>query len=151
MSTTNASTLVANADQIRDEWLKLVADLVATTESWAKELGWATRRIDAGIEDPEVGNHRAPALLLQENSTRIMLQPIGRAWPSTDGIADLYLMPAYDDIARLFSVNGQWHYFHNYPGQTLGAPRDSDSALPLTKEAFQGILHEMLRHASEIA
>jgi hypothetical protein len=152
MSIGNVSpAATANANQVREEWLRRIGALVDSVEAWAKEMGWATRRIETPIEDSEIGNHRVPALLLQENTTRIMLQPIGRSAPGSDGIADLYWMPAYDDIARLFSVNGLWQYFHNHPGQPNGSPRDTSDALPFTKESFQEILSEMLRHASEIA
>lgn len=150
MSTTNALAPSANADSIRAEWLLRITALVDSVEAWAKEFGWATRRIDTLIEDAEVGNHLAPALLLQENTTRIILQPVGRAEPPTEAYADLYLMPAYDDIARLFFENGSWHLYHEHPGSRAALQPRNGNLKPLTKEAVQEVLNEMLKHASEI-
>src|SRR6266545_3870327 len=62
----------------RQKWIDRVTALVAQVEKWAKELGWATRRIDKKIEDSRVGNHKVPALLMQEGTVRVLLDPIAR-------------------------------------------------------------------------
>src|SRR5205823_3073092 len=83
-----------------DEWLGRLTSLIQQVQKWVQAWGWATRQIDKKMEDPEIGTYRAPALLMQEGTTRLLLEPIGRsAAPDTEGIVDLYLMPAYDDVA----------------------------------------------------
>ena len=63
----------------RAVWIGRVNELVAIVENWAKELGWATRRIEKKLDDARVGKHRVPALLMQADTCRIMLEPVGRS------------------------------------------------------------------------
>src|SRR5258708_6167203 len=106
MPTTNAPAAVENADQLREAWLSRVSALVSSVETWVKELGWSVRRIDKQIKDSQLGTYRAPALIFQGGTSRVMLEPITHAAPGADGVVDLYLMPAYDDIASLYLANG---------------------------------------------
>ncbi len=49
---------------------------------------------------------KRPALLMQEGpSAGLILEPIARSAPGADGVVDLYLLPAYDDIASLYFYN----------------------------------------------
>ena len=73
-----------------------------TVQTWADALGWSTRQIEVTLTDSQIGKYKAPALLLQEDAIRILLEPIGRSAPGAEGVVDLYLMPAYDDIASLY-------------------------------------------------
>ncbi len=59
---------------------------------------------NAPLSDPEV----AWSANVQRGTTRILLDPVARFVPRADGVVDLYLMPAYDDIASLYLVKGQW-------------------------------------------
>ncbi len=132
----------------RSRWIMRVSDLVAQIECWAKELGWATRRIDKTLEDSWIGKHRVPALLLQQDTCRIILEPIGRSAPKAQGVVDLYLMPAYDDIASLYFTRGRWnldylHEFHN------GAKTGDTPSVSLDKKSFGKVLEEMRQHAAE--
>lgn len=135
---------------LRDEWLQRLNSLLDRTEDWADELGWPTRRIDKRMQDSEIGAYTAPALLLQEETTRLLLEPISRTAPGVDGIVELYLMPAYDDIASLFFVNGEWrvHYVIG-DASTESGDRVADSRL-LSKEAFQEAVEQMRRHAASL-
>ena len=83
-------------------WLDGLAALVESVEGWARELGWSTRRIEKRLDDAEIGSYQAPALIMQEETTRALLDPIGRSTPGSDGVVDLYLMPAFDDVARFY-------------------------------------------------
>ena len=68
--------------KLRDEWLARLSDLVETVRGWAEELDWSTRRIEAKMEDSEIGTYKAPALILQRETVRAILEPIGRAAPA---------------------------------------------------------------------
>src|SRR5665213_2832472 len=91
-----------NAVTLRDEWLSRLTDLIENVKSWVEEIGWSTRRIEKRLQDSQIGDYHAPALLLQIETDRVLLDPIGRSAPGVDGVVDLYLMPAYDDIASLY-------------------------------------------------
>jgi len=83
-----------------DEWLDLLADLMSQVKSWAEELGWSTRQIVKKMKDSRLGAYEAPALLMQKETTRVLLDPVTRFAPGADGVVDLYLMPAEDQSRR---------------------------------------------------
>jgi hypothetical protein len=128
------------------DWLCRLSTLVATVESWAKELGWSTRRIEKPMKDSEIGEYRAPALLLQEETIRIMLEPIGRSSPGTEGIVDLYLLPAYDDIATLCYYDDRWNLHYIPPSsESIATIREAEGK-PLSKKTLRTVLAELKKH-----
>ena len=138
---------IPNSDQLREEWLGRLFDLIRTVDGWAKEMQWSTRQIEITLEDSQIGKYKAPALLLQEEATRILLEPITRSAPNADGVVDLYLMPAYDDIASLCFYDGQWHLHYMFPRtETVGDIRDAKAKL-LTADVLQEVLEEMRKNA----
>ena len=133
--------------RILHPWLKLLDGLIDMVKRWADELGWSTKVIPKPMSDSEVGDYRAPALLLQEGVTRILLEPIARSAPGAQGVADLYLMPAYDDIATLYYYDGKWHVHYAKPtGLAVASTREGESR-PLTKASLRDVLAEMTSHA----
>lgn len=147
MATADTSTNRADAvERLRDDWLARLSGLVESVQGWAEALDWSTRRIQTKIEDSEIGDYRAPALIIQKETVRAILHPIGRPTPGVAGVVDFYLMPAYDDIARLLFYDGQWHLHHEFPGSPDIGPRRQDQ--PLSRETFQTVLETMIRNAS---
>jgi len=136
-----------NVQEVQREWLGRLTALVDAVEQWAQELGWSTRRIEKRMEDSEVGSYQAPALLMQEETTRALLEPIGRSAPGADGVVDLYLMPAYDDIASIYFANGAWHLLHTSV-DSAHAPTSQVEAKPLSKETLHDVLRAMRKHAA---
>ena len=132
----------------QQEWLNRLDGLVYQIQRWAKDLGWSTRRIAKKMKDSEVGDYVAPALLLQEETTRVLLEPIARSAPGADGVVDLYLMPAYDDIASLYFSESTWQLHYLWPGTPLGNIRDAEHTR-LSKKSFQKVLEEMKDNATQ--
>lgn len=131
----------------RHAWLDKIQKLVATVNTWAKELGWATKVVEKRMEDAEIGNYKAPALLLQEEMTRLLLEPVARSAPGTDGLVDLYLMPSYDDIASLYYYDGRWNVHYLFEGTSaVGNTREAE-ARPLTKATLRKVFDEMKANA----
>ena len=89
-------------------WLACLAQLIEQVERWSLDLGWQTRRIDKPLTEGDLGTYHAPALALQEGTTRILLEPIARSAPGAEGVVDLYLMPGMDDITTLYYFDGRW-------------------------------------------
>src|SRR5205823_8364245 len=104
--------------QALHRWIVRLAALIHDVGGWAEELGWATKSVDKPMKDAEIGEYKAAGLLLQRDLTRVGLEPIGRAAPGTEGVVDLYLLPAYDDIASLYFYGNRWNL--HYPAH--GAP-----------------------------
>jgi hypothetical protein len=129
------------------DWLALLQRLIASVEAWALEFGWSSKRVEKPMEDSEVGQYKAPALLLQDEAARFLLEPVARAAPGAEGLVDLYLMPAYDDIASLYYYNNRWnlHYMTrlNEPIPNVRQP----AVKPLTKVVFRKVIDELKEHA----
>lgn len=132
----------------RAAWIDAVKTLVDQVETWARQLNWATRRVEKKVEDTWVGNHQVPALLMQEGTCRILLEPIGRSTAGAEGVVDLYLLPAYDDIASLYYYNGRWNLHYVFTGAEPVASVREAQGMPLTREAFEKVLAEMRQGAA---
>ena len=139
---------VADLQQVRDEWLSRLDALVDSVKTWAEEIGWATRVIDKRMDDSELGDYRAPALLMQEGTVRVLLEPISRFAPGTEGVVDLYWMPAYDDIARLYFEHDRWLMHYEFPGSSAPPVIDASTSTLLSRESVQDVLEQMKRHAA---
>jgi hypothetical protein len=128
----------------RAAWIEHINSLVAQVDQWAREMDWSTRRVDKKLDDTRIGKHQVTALLMQADTCRILLEPIGSSAPDVEGVADLYLMPAYDDIARLSFYGGQWHLHYTFQSQD---PIRTEGAA-LSKELLGRVLTEMKANAA---
>jgi len=131
----------------RAAWIQRVSDLVKSVEGWAKDLGWSTKRIDKKIEDARLSNHKAAGLVMQEDTVRILLEPISASAPGADGLVDLYLMPGYDDVASLYHREDGWHVQYVFPTQNAVAAIKEGESRPLSKKTLRAVLDEMKKHA----
>lgn len=129
------------------DWMVRLWPLVRSVKAWGEELGWATRLIEKKLEDSRIGKYQAPALLMQEGTDRILLEPVGRSAPGTEGVVDLYLMPAYDDIATLYFYDGRWNLHFATGTDPVDTVRDVPSK-PISKETLQEVLQEMRRNGA---
>jgi hypothetical protein len=131
----------------RHKWLDRVGKLVGDIELWGEKLGWATRRIEKHLEDSGVGAHKVPALLLQKETVRVLLEPVSPRALGAEGIVDLYLMPSYDDIASLYFREGRWrvHYIFQGRGEAAAMSEEVESQ-PLSEDIFAAVLEEMKKH-----
>ncbi len=132
----------------RAVWLERVTALVAELEGWAHELGWSTRRLEKSLEDARIGKHRVPALLLQQDLCRIMLEPVGSSAPGSEGVVDLYLMPAYDDIATLLFYQNRWNIHLAFTGENADARTRPAEPRPLSKQTWNAVLDGLRQNAA---
>lgn len=134
-------------DQLRSEWLHRLSVLIENVQNWAEAIGWTTRKIEVMLSDSQLGKYKAPALLLQEDNIRVLLEPIARSAPGAEGVVDLYLMPAYDDIASLYLYDNAWHVHYMLPGTpTVATIRDAE-AKPLSSDVLRDVLEAMKENA----
>ncbi len=131
----------------RHAWLGKLSNLVATVKGWAEELDWATRVVDKTMEDAEIGNYKAPGLLLQNEAVRLFLEPVARVAPDTEGVVDLYLMPSYDDIASLYYYDKRWNVHYRLETEPAARTVLDAEAKPLTKATLRRVFDEMKAHA----
>ncbi len=126
--------------------MERLTPLVHHVRDWAEELGWATRIVDKPQDDSDIGDYMAPGLILQHDWTRVGLDPIANAAPGVEGIVDLYVLPAYDDIARLFYYDDRWRLHYGPPGTPAGADVRETPSKPLTKKAFREVLNDLTKN-----
>lgn len=131
----------------RQKWLERLLKLVTTVKEWAEGQDWSTRIVDKKLEDDEVGNHKAPALLLQDGPVRLFLDPIARSTVGSQGVVDLYLMPAYDDVASLFFYNRKWNLRYTFKQDRTVATVREEETQPLTRESLLRVLIDMKKNA----
>ena len=60
----------------------------------------------------------------------------GALAPGTEGVIDLYLMPAYDDIASIYYSGDRWNLHYLFPDTKNGAPRARGRDLSTDKGGF---------------
>jgi hypothetical protein len=144
---TAMTTKQLEKDQL-EKWVTVLSELVDEVRAWAEARGWTTRSIEKKLADSNLGDYTARGIVLQKEATELLLEPIGRVPPGAEGVVDLYLLPAWDDIADLYYNDGRWRLHYVFPGPSpLGNGQD-DELVPLTEEAFHSILEEMTRHAA---
>ncbi|GAC1472445.1 MAG: hypothetical protein NVSMB9_19660 [Isosphaeraceae bacterium] len=138
----------ANPDVIRDEWISRLDRLVNDIEAWARSLDWTVQRIDKSMKDSVIGLYKAPGLVMQKNFTRILLDPISRTTLGSDGLVDIYLMPALDDVASIYFYEGRWNVHYQLPNsEAITTVRDAE-AKPLTRETLAEVLDGLALHAA---
>ncbi len=118
-------------------WLGQLNALVSNVREWAEEDGWSARIVDKPLEEADIGDYSAPALVLQRDMKRLGLEPVGDAAPGIEGMVDLYVLPAYDDIAKLFFCDGRWRLHSMMDGTKSGLNK------PLTKKVFREVVVQM--------
>jgi hypothetical protein len=138
---------VEDPDREREDWIQLLGGLVREVKAWVQP-DWSTREVEKAMQDSILGAYSAPALLMQRTFTRVLLEPITRFAPGTDGVVDLYLMPAYDDIASLYRAAGEWKLQYEFRGEGSEAGARRTEPLALTRENFLRALDSIAGHAA---
>jgi hypothetical protein len=139
---------VDDPDATRDEWLSRLDDLVAQVRRWAEGAGWRTRVIEKSMRDSVLGPYKAPAMLMQRETVEVILDPVGRFAPGTDGVVDLYLLPAYDDIASLYFVDGAWKLHYAFRDAPVMAGIRQAESMTLDAMSLNRVLDEIAVHAA---
>ncbi len=124
---------IADWETVRDEWVRAVDQLVTEVEGWCEANDWPTRRIEKHIEESKIGEYAVPALVLQADLVKLMLEPAARFVTGADGVADLYRMPQYDDVAVVLWSGGTWQLRYDVSGTPDGA---TEKVEPFTAAAL---------------
>lgn len=141
---------IEDPEKTKADWVKDLEELVARVEGFVKKFGWRTRTIQKSMTDSVLGDYKAPALLMQRETVEVILNPVGRFAPGTEGVVDLYLLPAYDDIAGLYLIDGAWTLnFAFRPTGGGGTPRiNKAEAMPLDEDSLNRVLEEIVAHVA---
>jgi hypothetical protein len=107
MATGNARPVI-DSDAVKREWLDRLSTLVDEVTGWAQASGWRTRRIDKTVTERGLGTYKVPVLFMEKDTVEVVLNPVARFVPGANGAVDLYVAPAYDDIASLYLEGDNW-------------------------------------------
>ena len=142
------SRVIDDPEAAKVEWLGRLEALVADVKRWAEASGWRTRRVTKTVDEPPLGTYKAPLLLMEKEAVEVALNPVARYVPGALGAVDLYLAPAYDDIAGLY-YEGDRRVVHYRPPPDPREPRSEFEVrtMPLAEETIREILGGMLAHA----
>jgi hypothetical protein len=130
-------------------WRDRLNVLVDEVKEWVERAGWRTRTIEKSINDRKLGKYTVPVLLMDKDTLEVALNPVSPLVPGAEGAVDLYLVPAYDDIAGLYFESGRWvvHYaFPRDPNETRSVIETE--ALPLSEETIVRVLSSIASHAA---
>jgi hypothetical protein len=135
MAIAGSEPRIEDPEAVKSEWLGRLESLVRDVKGWAEAAGWRTRRITKTVNERRLGKYEVPVLLMEKEAVEVVLNPVARLVPGADGAVDLYLSPAYDDIASLYFEGDHWvvHYSKRPdPSATNGpveiAPRPYEEA-----------------------
>ena len=132
---------------LRDRWRAALDDLAAKVAEWAERDDWVTKTYAKKMRDSDGVLFEVPSLVIQKGPTRLLLDPIAYDAPGSEGVVDLYLMPAYDDAASLYLVNGRWQIHYVSPDQPAGAGIAPCELIELSEETIKRLLDEIFAHA----
>lgn len=125
-----------------------VTRLVRQVKSWTEPHEWVTKEYPKKMRDGARQLFVVPSLFLQKGPARVLLDPIAFDVPGSDAVVDLYLMPAYDDLASLYLIGGEWmiHYPLAAGDQETPSMQEADS-LSLNETTINDVLDSIAAHA----
>ena len=137
-----------DVEGVKAEWLGRLDVLVNEVKTWVEAAGWRTRQVTKTLTERPLGTYKAPLLLMEKESVEAVLNPVARYMPGAEGAVDLYLAPAYDDIATLYFMDGQWVVNHSLPPDEAEPhlPTEAVTA-PYSEETIRTLLDRMKAHA----
>ncbi len=85
---------------------------------------------------------------MEKDAVEVALNPVSPLVPGAEGAVNLYLVPAYDDIATLYFEGGRWMIHYTF-SPDAGDPRSVSEAepLPLSDETILRVLNAIASHA----
>lgn len=111
------------ATDARDEWVRVVNELVEQVSAWAREEpGWEVLSpTQMGIDEAPLGEYIVPVLTINTPEGRLVLEPISRNWGG-QGMVEFYAWPTLRRVHFLHDVlTGSWLVW-------------TDSGIPLRQE-----------------
>lgn len=126
-------------------WYRRLVVLMTQVEAWASDLGWSVRRVEKRLGESEIGKYIVPALVMQRDMVKVGVEPIGRSAPGAEGVVDLYLLPAYDDMASLYYGDGRWTLHFIGWGAPSSGPISAKNfeSKPLDRQSLGEVLDEL--------
>jgi hypothetical protein len=132
----------------RDLFFARVEELVGRFEAGIDRSEWSTRRYPKKFRDEAREVREIPALFLQKGPVKLLLDPIGYDVPGAEGLADIYLMPAYDPQASVYFEDGRWLIHYAFPAKPLETRSVIETeTLPVDDASINRVLSSIAEYA----
>jgi hypothetical protein len=95
------------------EWRRATDSVLASTESWAQEFGWVTKRVQKRLSETLLGTYQSSQLLMHAAPYLYVLDPVARFVPAAAGAFDLSLQPSFNTISLYRDFDGVWYAHHS--------------------------------------
>ena len=142
---------VDDPEAVRAGWLRQLNALASQVKAWAEAAGWRTRLVSKPMRDGGLGRFEVPLLLMERLAIQIALNPVSRFVPDADGSVDLYVVPAYDEVAALYLAGDEWTIHYGFDDHRAGSDGDVGEldVLPLSGESLGRVLDAMASHVEQ--
>ena len=137
-----------NPEVVLARWQDRLKILVHKVKVWVEKAGWRTRMIEKPMNDRNLGRHTVPVLLMEKDTVEVALNPVSPLVSGAEGAVDLYLVPAYDDIASLYFMDGEWKLHYVFGDTEALASVPEPEVMTLSEETVIRVLDEITAHAS---
>jgi len=111
---------------MREEWMRAATDLLNEAEGWACAKDWPTQRYPKTIAEDLLGTYELEKLLFAAEGSQLVLNPLGRFAPRSDGIFDFAVLPVYESM-MIVRQHGRWF---------IESPPDRDERREWSEMAF---------------
>jgi hypothetical protein len=128
-------------------WQARLKTLTSEVKGWVEKTGWRTRVIEKPINDRKLGRHMVPVLLMERETIEVVLNPVSPLVPGAEGAVDLYLAPAYDDIATLYFENGRWMMYYSFADPKVAKQVGEPEPRPLSEALIDAVLEKIASNA----
>jgi hypothetical protein len=142
-------TQTEDPEVVLAHWQDRLNILLRGVKEWVERTGWRTRIIEKSINDRKLGKYTVPVLLMEKDTIEVALNPVSPLVSGAEGAVDLYLVPAYDDIASLYFKSGQWVIHYALPADHGHEHSVTEAdAMPLAEETFIRVLNSIASDAA---
>jgi hypothetical protein len=138
-----SASQVDDPEGIKAEWLKCLNELASQVKAWVEPSGWRTRLVAKPTRDSILGRFEVPLLLMERNGVEVALNPVSRFVTDAGGAVDLYVVPAYDEVASLYQADEGWTLYY-VSHQDDEAGKREPEGVPLSESAINRVLDEMV-------
>jgi hypothetical protein len=136
---------IDDPEAVRVEWLRDLNALASQVKAWVEPAGWRTRLVAKPLRDEGLGRYEVPLLLMEREGVQIALNPVSRFVPGADGAVDLYVVPAYDEVASLYFKGREWTLHYVFRTEGVARVREAES-MTLSERTLTRVMDAMASH-----
>jgi len=120
------------------EWLNSAQAMIMDIESWAKTLGWTTRREPKSMEELLLGEYVLEQLYMYAEGNLYVLDPVARFIPGGLGAFDLSIQPSFHMTTIYRDMDDSWNIHLDLGHGSRGAKK-----VPLSPKSLQQAIVEL--------